>query len=201
MVYQLHTDAAAQQHREELEQSMLERAVEEEGQREREKLDAAHTRLARLDVQRGTSTTLQQAGARRDRHDAQQERRMGEVVGRSDLNRLKEKQIHRLLKKGVEEGEKTQLAEEQQQLAGAQHSTSRRSGRVEQLLRSTAPPSSSSSETSSGSTDSTRGPTITAAATATSKESLGRSGELLYIYYNYSPTCVSKTIVVEWVSE
>ena len=180
MVYQLHTDEAAQRHREELEQSMLERAVEEEGQREREKLDAAHTRLARLDVQRGTSTTLQQAGARRDRHDAQQERRMGEVVGRSDLNRLKEKQIHRLLKKGVEEGEKTQLAEEQQQLAGAQHSTSRRSGRVEQLLRSTAPPSSSSSETSSGSTDSTRGPTTTAAATATSKESLGRSGELLY---------------------
>lgn len=45
MLYRLRTDMATQGHRHELEQSMLERAVEEDAARERSKLEAAQAKL------------------------------------------------------------------------------------------------------------------------------------------------------------
>lgn len=44
MLFRLRADAAAEGHKRELEQSMLERAVEEEAERERDKLEAAQTK-------------------------------------------------------------------------------------------------------------------------------------------------------------
>ncbi len=44
MLFRLRADAAAESHRQELEQSMLEKAVEEEAERERDKLKAAQTK-------------------------------------------------------------------------------------------------------------------------------------------------------------
>ena len=44
VLYRLRADHEAQCHRDDLEQSMLEKAVEEEGQREREKISTAHAK-------------------------------------------------------------------------------------------------------------------------------------------------------------
>ena len=60
MVYRLRADAAAQEHRDALEQSMMQRAVEEDTLREREKLERAHTKLVRAQAERA----LQEADAR-----------------------------------------------------------------------------------------------------------------------------------------
>ena len=58
---------------------MLEQAVEEETQRERRKLDAAHIRLAKIQAGRANLHTLQEAGAQRTLHDVRRETGMGEV--------------------------------------------------------------------------------------------------------------------------
>ena len=79
MLYRLHADHEAQQHREDLEQSMLERAVEEETQQERRKLDAAHIRLAKTQAGQANLQTLQEAGARRALDDVRREAGMEEV--------------------------------------------------------------------------------------------------------------------------
>ena len=79
MLYRLRADGAAQQHRDDLEQSMLERAVEEEAQREREKLNHAHTKLARAQATRANLQTLHEAQARRTLHDVHREVKLQEV--------------------------------------------------------------------------------------------------------------------------
>ena len=63
MVYRLRADAAAQEHREALEQSMMEREMEEEALREREKLERAHTKLAKAQAERANQQALQEADA------------------------------------------------------------------------------------------------------------------------------------------
>ena len=63
MVYRLRADAAAQEHRDALEQSMMERAVEEDALKEREKLERAHTKLAKAQAKRANQEALQEADA------------------------------------------------------------------------------------------------------------------------------------------
>lgn len=79
MLYRLRADVAAQGHREQLEQSMLERAVEENALREREKLDRAQVRLAKTQTEKANLQTLQEAHARRSLRDMQREVQMEEV--------------------------------------------------------------------------------------------------------------------------
>ena len=79
MLYRLHADHEAQRHREDLEQSMLEQAVEEETQRERRKLDAAHIRLAKTQAGQANLHTLQEAGAQRTLYGVRREAGMEEV--------------------------------------------------------------------------------------------------------------------------
>ncbi len=50
MLYRLRTDMASQGHRHELEQSMLERAVEEDAVKERGKLVAAQAKLVAINT-------------------------------------------------------------------------------------------------------------------------------------------------------
>lgn len=79
MVYRLRADAAAQEHREALEQSMMERAVEEEALREREKLERAHTKLAKAQADRANQQALQEADAMRTLRTMHRDIRMDEV--------------------------------------------------------------------------------------------------------------------------
>jgi len=79
MLYRLRADHEAQQRHNDLEQSMLERAVEEETQKERERLDAAHVQLARTQAERANLHMLQEAGARRMLLDMHREAGMEEV--------------------------------------------------------------------------------------------------------------------------
>ena len=60
-VYWLQADAAAQDHRHALERSMLQRAVEEEVLRKREKMERAHTKLAKAQTERVNQQALQEA--------------------------------------------------------------------------------------------------------------------------------------------
>ena len=64
MVYRLCADTAAQEHRDVLEQSMMWRAVEEDTQKEREKLERAHTKLVRAQAERANQQALQEGSAR-----------------------------------------------------------------------------------------------------------------------------------------
>ena len=80
MVYRLHADAAAQEHRDVLEQSMMERAVEEDALRERERLERAHTKLAKAQAERANQQALQQADALRDLRTMHRDIRMEQVV-------------------------------------------------------------------------------------------------------------------------
>ena len=66
MVYRLRADAAAGDHRDALEQSMMHRAVEEDALREREKLERAHTKLAKAQAERANQQALREADARRN---------------------------------------------------------------------------------------------------------------------------------------
>ena len=79
MVYRLRADAAAQEHREALEQSTMERAVEEEALREREKLERAHTKLAKAQADRANQQALQEADAMRTLRIMHRDIRMDEV--------------------------------------------------------------------------------------------------------------------------
>ena len=80
MLYRLHADHEAEHRHEDLERSMLERAVEEETQRERERLDAAQVQLARTQAEQANLHTLQEAGARRVLLDGHREAGMEEVT-------------------------------------------------------------------------------------------------------------------------
>ena len=88
MLYRLHADHEAEHRHEDLERSMLERAVEEETQRERERLDAAQVQLARTQAERANLHTLQEAGARRVLLDGHKEAGMEEVTLAACLSML-----------------------------------------------------------------------------------------------------------------
>ena len=79
MVYRLRADAAAQEHRDVLEQSMMQRAVEEDALREREKLERAHTKLAKAQAERANQQALQEASARRNLRTVHRDIRMEQV--------------------------------------------------------------------------------------------------------------------------
>ena len=79
MVYRLRADAAAQEHCDALEQSMMQRAVEEDALREREKLERAHTKLARAQAERANQQALQEADARRNLRTMHRDIRMEQV--------------------------------------------------------------------------------------------------------------------------
>ena len=81
VLYGLRADHEAQLHSESLERSALEKVVEEEGERERRRVGAAHTRLARVQAERANLRTLQQAEARREWHEAHREGQKEEVGG------------------------------------------------------------------------------------------------------------------------
>ncbi len=57
MLYRLRTDMATQGHRHEVEQGMLERAVEEDAARERSKLEAAQAKLVGIVTETATHCT------------------------------------------------------------------------------------------------------------------------------------------------
>lgn len=80
MVYRLRADAAAQEHREALQQSMLERAVEEDALREREKLERAHTKLAKTQAERANQQALQEADAVRSLRTMHRDIQMDQVL-------------------------------------------------------------------------------------------------------------------------
>lgn len=80
MVYRLRADAAAQEHREALQQSMLERAVEEDALREREKLERAHTKLAKAQAERANQQALQEADAVRSLRTMHRDIQMDQVL-------------------------------------------------------------------------------------------------------------------------
>ena len=83
MVYRLRADAAAQEHREALQQSMMERAMEEEAVREREKLEKAHTKLAKAQAERANQRALDEADALRTlrtMHGDIRRERVGSVI-------------------------------------------------------------------------------------------------------------------------
>lgn len=63
----------------ELEKSMLERAVEEDAQRERARLDNAHSKLAKIQAQRVNQATMQEARARRTLRELQGDMKTEEV--------------------------------------------------------------------------------------------------------------------------
>jgi hypothetical protein len=65
MRQRLHAEANSELHSTELEKSMLERAVEEDVERERERLDRAQAKLARTQAQRAKEAAVQEAKARR----------------------------------------------------------------------------------------------------------------------------------------
>jgi hypothetical protein len=79
MVYRLRADAAAQEHRDALEQSMMHRAVEEDALREREKLERAHTKLAKAQAERANQQALQEADTRRNIRTIHRDIRMEHV--------------------------------------------------------------------------------------------------------------------------
>lgn len=79
MRYRLHADASAELHGEELQKSMLERAVEEDAQRERGRLDDAHIKLAKTQAQRANHALLQEARARRTLREMQHNVQLEEV--------------------------------------------------------------------------------------------------------------------------
>ena len=79
MVYRLRADAAAQDHHDSLEQSMMQRAVEEDALREREKLERAHTKLAKAQAERANQQALWEADARRNLRTMHRDIRMEQV--------------------------------------------------------------------------------------------------------------------------
>ncbi len=79
MLYKLRVDASADQHGAELEKSMLERAIEEQAQREREGLDKAHAMLAKTQAEKANSATVLEAKARRSLRELKQGVKMEEV--------------------------------------------------------------------------------------------------------------------------
>ena len=79
MVYRLRADAASHEHRDALEQSMMQRAVEEDALREREKLERAHTKLAKAQAERANHQALQEADARRNLRTMHRDIRMEQV--------------------------------------------------------------------------------------------------------------------------
>ena len=79
MVYRLRADTAAQDHHDSLEQSMMQRAVEEDALREREKLERAHTKLAKAQAERANQQALQEADARRNLGTMHRDIRMEQV--------------------------------------------------------------------------------------------------------------------------
>lgn len=85
MVYRLRADAKAQNHREAIEQSMLQRALEEEALQEREKLERAHTKLARTQAERANQQALDEADALRSLRIMHHDIRMEQVYNHNAL--------------------------------------------------------------------------------------------------------------------
>ena len=79
MVYRLQADAAAREHRDAMEQSLLQRAVEEDALKEREKLERAHTKLAKAQAERANQQALEEADALGDLQTMHREIRMEQV--------------------------------------------------------------------------------------------------------------------------
>ena len=79
VLYGLRADHEAQLHGDSLERSALERVLEEEGERERRRVGEAQARLARVQAERANLRTLEQAGTRREWHEAHREGQREEV--------------------------------------------------------------------------------------------------------------------------
>lgn len=79
MRQRLRAEASSELHSTELEKSMLERAVEEDVERERELLDHAHTKLAKTQAERAKDKAIQEAKARRVLREMKQDVKMEEV--------------------------------------------------------------------------------------------------------------------------
>lgn len=84
MQQRLRAETNSELHSTELEKSSLERAVEEDLEKEKERLDRAHNRLAQTQAQRAKEAAVQEAKARRALREMKQEVRMEQVrVSRS----------------------------------------------------------------------------------------------------------------------
>lgn len=66
---------------------MLERAVEADAERERLKLDMAHSKLARLQAERTNQAAVHECNARRNLREIQRDVRLEEVRWKSPCNR------------------------------------------------------------------------------------------------------------------
>ena len=79
MRYRLRADTDTDQHSNEVKKSILEHAVEEEVERERERLDKAHETLARTQAQLTSDAVIEEAKARRAFMGAKENVKMEEV--------------------------------------------------------------------------------------------------------------------------
>lgn len=79
MRYKMRAETSADQHGQEVEKSMLEQAVEEATQRERERLDDAHLKLAKTQAKRTNQAVIDEAMARRMLRDTHQRLKLEEV--------------------------------------------------------------------------------------------------------------------------